>query len=116
MRTFPRGERELECPMRRRGFTGLDAFDRHKGGPASRRCLEPSSIGLWLATDGLWSTTPRNARLVAETRAAAGRTSCPPKDRPRDTPSTGESRAFSPPPVSGLPPALNGPHRAAGAV
>ena len=43
--------------------------DAHRQG---HRCLEPSSVGLWLATDGLWSTSPRNARLEADDRKGRG--------------------------------------------
>lgn len=47
--TFPTGPSDAQCGACRRGFN-------------SRRCLEPSSIGLWLATDGLWSIEPRSAK------------------------------------------------------
>ena len=66
---FPTGARECQCGACHRGFTGLEAFDAHRQG---HRCLEPSSVGLWLATDGLWSTSPRNARLEADDRKRRG--------------------------------------------
>lgn len=68
--TFPTGANECECGACHRGFTGLEAFDAHRQG---HRCLEPSSVGLWLGTDMLWSVGQRNAREQAERRVARGR-------------------------------------------
>lgn len=67
---FPTGARECQCGACHRGFTALDAFDAHRQG---HRCLEPSSVGLWLGTDMLWSVGRRNAREQAEQRVARGR-------------------------------------------
>lgn len=66
---FPTGARECQCGACHRGFTALDAFDAHRQG---HRCLEPSSVGLWLGTDMLWSVGQRNAREQAERRRAHG--------------------------------------------
>jgi hypothetical protein len=57
--TFPTGPRDAQCGACRRGFNSLAAFDTHR---REFRCLGPSSIGLWLATDGLWSIEPRSAK------------------------------------------------------
>lgn len=69
MSTFPTGPRECLCAACHRGFTSLAAFDAHRQG---HRCLEPSSVGLWYATDWLWSLEPRDARVEAEQRRARG--------------------------------------------
>lgn len=68
----PTGPHECECALCKRLFTGLEAFDRHRAGEASRQCWEPSAIGLHLGTDGLWSTTFRNVRLDALERTRRG--------------------------------------------
>lgn len=62
--TFPTGARECEYGACHRGFNSTAAFDAHRQG---FRCLEPSSIGLWLATDGLWSIEPRNSEAEQAT-------------------------------------------------
>lgn len=64
--TFPTGARECECGACHRGFNSTAAFDAHRQG---FRCLEPSSIGLWLATDGLWSIEPRSPEAEAQRMA-----------------------------------------------
>lgn len=69
--TWPTGVYACECAGCHRGFTGVEAFDRHRR--PGRVCLEPSSVGLWYATDGQWSLTQRNARLETEQRSAFGR-------------------------------------------
>ena len=62
-------ERLCECGACHRGFNSLGAFDAHRQG---FRCLEPSSIGMWLATDGLWSLEPRDPAAEATRRRASG--------------------------------------------
>lgn len=62
-------ERLCECAARHRGSNSTAAFDEHRQG---FRCLEPSSIGLWLATDDLWSLDPRNPEAETQARRARG--------------------------------------------
>lgn len=57
--TFPTGPSDAQCGACRRGLNSTAALDTHR---REFRCLEPSSIGLWLATDGLWSIEPRSAK------------------------------------------------------
>lgn len=67
--TYPTG-RHCECARCGRTFTGLQAFDTHQR--PGRVCLEPSSIGMWLATDGVWGTIPRSAEGEAANLRAVG--------------------------------------------
>lgn len=70
MRFPPAGSASLcECAACHRGFVSTEAFDAHRQG---FRCLEPSAVGMWLATDGLWSITPRSAETEHARRRAAG--------------------------------------------
>ena len=81
--TFPTGNRECECGACHRGFTSTEAFDTHRRG---FRCLEPSSVGLWLATDWLWSTSPRNPQAEAARRHASGVALKQAQESPRNPP------------------------------
>ena len=70
--SYPTGAHACECPRCFRGFVSDTAFTRHQR--TGKVCLEPSSIGMWLATDGQWSLEPRSpVAEYAAKLAAVGR-------------------------------------------
>lgn len=64
---------QCQCALCHRVFVGVAAFDAHRAGAASRQCWEPSSLGLWLATDGMWSEERRDLEAIAKRNQEAGR-------------------------------------------
>ena len=69
--TFPPvGNSSLSgCAACFRWFNSTSAFDLHRN---HFNCMEPSSIGLWLATDGLWSLGERDLEAESERHKKSG--------------------------------------------
>ena len=64
---------QCQCALCHRVFVGVEAFDAHRAGEASRQCWEPSSLGLWLAMDGIWSKGRRDLEAIARRNQETGR-------------------------------------------
>lgn len=50
------GLRTAHCATCHTTFAGITAFDRHRSGPRSARCVAPADAGLALNAFGYWGT------------------------------------------------------------